>query len=228
MLQSVVELSWVRHPLMRRLLSPGGFVLVGICFFLPFVTVSCSAGRGSDTAAYAGTTTYTGTDLVTGGFGDLSIDNWPPADPSDPDVPSRGIGLIDHASAAPIAPQPFAIAALALVAVGLAAATVRPRFYRAMAETGLAVSAAILLCGAELLGQHAVRRTVTTDAAKVLGSSGSGTRLETTTRYGFWVALLLLAGLAVLGGLRLLRASRLPDHTSAKTEAATQAVPATE
>jgi hypothetical protein len=50
-----------------RLLTPSGFVLIGLCLLMPFVAVSCDAPGGFGRAAPGGVTTYTGVNLVTGG-----------------------------------------------------------------------------------------------------------------------------------------------------------------
>jgi hypothetical protein len=58
-----------RTSLLGRLASPTGFVLVGPCFVLPFLIVSCSGE--SDGHRIRGSLSYTGTDLVGGGRVDL-------------------------------------------------------------------------------------------------------------------------------------------------------------
>jgi len=43
-----------RHPLVRKLLSPVGFVLAGLMFLLPFITASCQVGSVTVTESYTG------------------------------------------------------------------------------------------------------------------------------------------------------------------------------
>jgi hypothetical protein len=55
-----------------RWFSPTTLVLVGLCFVLPFLTVSCDTPGGYGRAAPGGTTTYNGVDLAIGGRPDVA------------------------------------------------------------------------------------------------------------------------------------------------------------
>jgi hypothetical protein len=58
-----------------RGLTPAGFVLVALCFLLPFAAVPCDAPGGfSRAAAPGGTTTCTGVDLAVGGAPTVTAD----------------------------------------------------------------------------------------------------------------------------------------------------------
>jgi hypothetical protein len=81
-----------------------GFLLAGLCFVLPFVTVSCDVPGGYGRAKPGGSTTYVGVDLVAGDQPDVR-----PSDAVRPEAERRE----DR-----IGPQPLAIAALLLAGLG--------------------------------------------------------------------------------------------------------------
>ena len=59
---------------MKRWLRPAGFVLAGLFLLMPFIAVSCDTPGGYGRAAPGGTTTYTGTDLISGGSPEVTED----------------------------------------------------------------------------------------------------------------------------------------------------------
>jgi hypothetical protein len=143
--------------LLARLASPAGFVLVGLCFLLPFLTVSCSIDEPHE--RIRGSLSYSGTDLVGGGRPDLHlrIDQF-----------SVGTSRIDETDMRrepfqrrpvdPIAVQPFAVATVVLLAAGALAGLLRPASLRRVTAGGTALVAAVLLVGALLLARNAAAR----------------------------------------------------------------------
>lgn len=131
--------------MLRRLVSPTGFVLVAIFFLLPFLTVRCAPVDPD--ATVAPTATFTGVDLVVGGEPDLLLPERQPGDVyrlkrADPATAlGRDVGL---------PAEPFAGAAVVLIVIGVVAAAIRPVWLRgwtagvAALLAGLAVLAAVL------------------------------------------------------------------------------------
>jgi hypothetical protein len=152
------------------LLSPGGFLLVLLCFALPFVTVSCDHPAGTVTLD------YTGGDLLLGG--EPSVSGLPR------DVPPPD-GVFADA-------QLFAFLAFFTGFIGLCAGFAwlwRARFLAGLGAAGLA---AMFL----VANQFMVFRMIT-DEIEAGGRFSPGTADEmVATRYGFWLALALLGLLA--------------------------------
>ncbi|HEY3007721.1 MAG TPA: hypothetical protein VGJ63_06580 [Micromonosporaceae bacterium] len=116
-------------PRFTRTLTPAGFVLAGLCFLLPFATVSCDAPGGFGRAAPGGTTTYTGVDLVIGGA--------PSVDKPAPAAQQRNDRL---------GVQPLAVGVVILiVGAGVATALVRHARVRRITAIATATGAAIAL-----------------------------------------------------------------------------------
>jgi hypothetical protein len=150
----------------RKLVSPGGFLLVLLCFALPFVTVSCDHPAGTVTLD------YTGGDLLLGG--EPSMSGLPRSAPS-PD------GTIADA-------QLFAFLAFLAGLLGLCAGFAW--LWRARALAGLL--AAGLAATFLVLNQTTVLRRIR-DEIEASGRFLPGAADEmVVTRYGFWLALTLL------------------------------------
>jgi hypothetical protein len=95
---------------LARGLTPAGFVLVGLCFLMPFVTVSCNAPGGYGRVAPGGATSYSGVDLATGGAPTVTADRLRPVEQQREDR---------------LPPQLPALAVLGCAAAGLGLAAVR-------------------------------------------------------------------------------------------------------
>jgi hypothetical protein len=116
-------------PRFARTLTPAGFLLAGLCFLLPFATVSCDAPGGFGRAAPGGTTSYTGVDLVLGGA--PSVDKPAPAAQQRDD-------RLDV--------QPLALAAaMLIVGAGVATAVLREARVRRLTAIAIGTAAAIVL-----------------------------------------------------------------------------------
>jgi hypothetical protein len=108
-----------------------GFVLAGLCFVLPFVSVSCDVPGGYGRAKPGGSTTYVGVDLVAGDEPDIR-----PSDAVRPPAEQRE----DR-----VGPMPLAIAALVLAGAGAVAAGLRKPGGRRMSAALIALAAAVCL-----------------------------------------------------------------------------------
>ena len=174
--------------MLRRLVSPTGFVLVAICFLLPFVTVRCTPVDPAGTVAP--TATFTGVDLVVGGEPDLYLPRQrgelyrlERADPA------TGLG---RDVALPV--EPFAGAAVVLMAVGAAAAAIRPAWLRGWTAGVAALLAGLAVLAAVLRSRNRV--------AGMLAELWPDTETDwdryqfITVGLGAWLA---MAGLAMLG-----------------------------
>jgi hypothetical protein len=191
------------HPLLRRLLSPAGFVLAGLCFLLPFVTVSCTNSKGAVSA------TYSGRILLTGGRAHLTSSL--PADPDPAAQPSPPLNELAPDYSKPIAAQPLLVVALILAGLGVVASAVPRPWSRALAHGGVALIATLFLVGGEFIARRAAEFRVTTDAVGLVGADSPAAVPHTVTlEYGFWLALALLLLLAAGNTADLIRQSRLP------------------
>jgi hypothetical protein len=188
------------HPLLRRLLSPVGFLFVAVCFLLPFVTASCDSPDLGPASV-----TYSGADLVTGGHPHLAA-----SDKVRRQYASVPPGYADQ-QIPPVPVQPLLVAALGLAAAGIVLCGLRRPWPRALATAGAALVTAIVLGGGEVIALHAVRTQAEKDTADVVGTeryNSPGFHLDTHPRYGFWLAVLLCLALAAFNGVALLRLSR--------------------
>jgi hypothetical protein len=123
-----------------RWISFSGFILVGLLFLFPFVTVSCAAPGGYGRASAGATTNYSGVDLAVGGT--PSVDGaLRPSDARQPDdLPA----------------QPAAVLALLVVIAGaVVVAVVRAARARRLAVAAAAVLAAVLV-GVAVAGAHSL------------------------------------------------------------------------
>jgi hypothetical protein len=196
-----------------RLVSPTGFLLVVLCFALPFLTVSC-AGE-DDGRRYRGSLSYTGADLVVGGRVDLYQETHD----------ERGVQRVSETdlrrspvSGEPIEPipvQPFMVATMVLLGAGALAGFLRPSGLRRLTAGAVALVAAITLAGGALRArvQMAEQLVPLTDATMAKN------RDMITFGSGFWLALALLLLLSVGNIVASLRVPapgerRLPDESA--------------
>lgn len=208
-----IRLTAAGRGVLGRMATPVGFVLVGLCFLLPFATAGCTGqDQGGRTTASA---TYTGVDLVAGGVGDLVI-----SDESSPDaVTKETIGdQLPDSQGRGRTPSPrlpadaLAVAALVCVGVGLLGglvgnATVRRTICAAAALTGL-----VLLVGAV----RRVRINARSAWAHLAGGDGRPPGEFLHLRYGFWLAAALLA---VIGLAHLVYLAQWPRILVARQDA---------
>lgn len=160
------------HPMVRRLVSPAGLLLVAICFALPFVSVSC------DTPVRL-RADYTGVDMVGGGTPSVSV--------SDEAVSRQDA---DDLSDEPIDVQPAAVVAMLAIIAGLLVAALRGRRARLFGGTAAALATVVFLG----INQILVRRHLSDEIEREVGAQlpgGARAGDFVHTRYGFWLALAL-------------------------------------
>lgn len=188
---------------LSRLLSPAGFVLIGLLFLFPFVGVSCSTPElGSLDASYSGF------DLVTDGDPEFEVDS-PIADQVAPpgfERPTPGVPFL-------------AGAVLVVLAVGVGCVLLGRPAVRLAAAGGAAVLAAVLLVVTEVAARSGLIDSIG-DSARLFQQSTPQNLDPVTgeeflagvvgTRAGFWVTLAALVVLAV-ANLVAARRSRAPD-----------------
>jgi hypothetical protein len=196
-----------QRTLLRRLLSPAGFGLVLIFFLLPFVTVSCGDSTGTVEA------TFSGLDMAIGGSPHVTTPD------RDPESSKQLAALIVQE----LDLEPVALLAALAVLAGMVMAAVRPRRIRYGAAAAFAVAAAALMVGAITRAPGHVDQFL----KKVGGAEGmpEGLTTGTHTRYGFWLALIALVGLAAGNGFALLRSQRAADLPPAPPEPEPERLP---
>lgn len=168
-----------RH--LARWLTPTGFVLAGLCFALPFVTVSCDAPGGYGRSAPGGTTTYTGFDLVTG---------------DEPAVDPEHVRPAAEQREDRLDPQPLAIAALLLIAAGAVTAAVRDARLRRATAAALAAGAAVFLVANQGTAEAIIAERLQAQLTTPL-PAGKEAADYVQTNPGFLAGALLLGVLAV-------------------------------
>jgi hypothetical protein len=174
------------HPLVRRLVSPAGLLLVAICFALPFVSVSCD----SPVQLRAD---YTGTDMLVSGTPTVSV--------SDRDVSRQSA---DDLADEPIDVQPAAAVAMLAIVAGILVAALRGRRARLFGGTAAAAASVLLLA----VNQVLVRRHLSGQIEQELGSrlpGGTSGIDYVHTRYGFWLALAFASAVTLYNCFHLLR-----------------------
>jgi hypothetical protein len=170
-----------------RWFSPVSLTLAGLCFLLPFVTVSCDAPGGFGRAAPGGTTTYTGVDLMVGGRPDVT-----PPDRVRP-LPA---GQDDR-----LWPQPTAIGVFIAIVIGVGIAV---RVGNRRARRGGVAVVATAAVTALLVNQALVQGELTSRVADGLTAPlPAGKRLGdfVHTGVGFVVCAALLVLAAVLNAV---------------------------
>jgi hypothetical protein len=186
-------------PIFRRLLSPTGFVLVGLLLLLPFLTLGCEY-KDSDGPRITASYTYTGTDLVTGGEGDLRASEVVDGVPTGRTVSRLPGADRDATGEDSLGPEPFAVAAAVLLVVGAGATLLpwvrwRPRVAAAAAFlSGLGLFAAVLRT------ENRVAEALKPAQREFEETTGAGPGLPHVDifdhfhlRYGFWLAVVALA-----------------------------------
>jgi hypothetical protein len=162
--------------LQGRLLSPAGFALALLCFLLPFVAVSCGSPDDQVTA------TFTGVDMVVG---------------SAPEITGTGLNADDVATLHALVSdeydlEPLALFAALAIMAGMAS-TLLPRL-RARYTTGTALAAVAfaLVILAEL---RTMSRLENFRGSLLLGADAIAEPGVASFRLGFWLTVVLLAGL---------------------------------
>jgi hypothetical protein len=204
-------------PLARRLASPAGIILAGLCLLLPFVSASCGTGQRSGPQWRV---TYTGVDILARGRPTVAFTD---------DADKQPIHTLDDAELrrllgkppAPLPPQPLAWLAVAVMAAALAATALPVPRWRVTATAGLTLAAVVLLWGATMFALQAA-----TDA--VIGELGQSNMAPSkpppTVRelrnweqhnpkvrdlvhheYGFWIAIAALSVVGLANTMRVLR-----------------------
>jgi hypothetical protein len=159
-----------------------GFLLAGLCFVLPFVTVSCDAPGGYGRAAAGASTAYSGIDLAVGGQPDVDGALRPPAARQPDRLPV----------------QPLALAGLLLVLAGaVVVGTVRAARTRRGTAGVLAVAGAAAVAAAVTTAQ-AVVETRLVEQLTVPMPAGHRAGDYVATGRGAGLCLTLLAVLGVL------------------------------
>jgi hypothetical protein len=200
---------------MKRFLSSPFFLLAGLCFFLPFVTISCSSGLGQQFAEgiaeglgdtfgdEAGAQisendleeTFTGIDIVLGETRDeTDTEETPTPGPTATAIP--GLGGLDQTTGAQASDnsQLFAIIALGAAAVGIFLSLL-PGFAGPLLAMilGLGGGVSLFLVKSEIDG------TIPSQAEAFV---------DVTYEYGYWLSLGLFVVAAVTGLIRLLMRDR--------------------
>lgn len=211
--------------LAQRLLSPAGFLAVGLFFLLPFVTVSCTGHSDAVADVYTGDAAYSGKALVAGDRAALSLSDEyaeegrksgePPPDPKNLEAIEQYLTPIDR--------QPFLWMALGLAIAGIVATAWPRSWYRALWGVALAGVCAVFLIGGEVLALRAAADRVNADAEPYFGAPHAGVTdvdaepvLSAPTvgvahiAYGFWLALASLVVLLAAHLVDLVRQSRRP------------------
>jgi hypothetical protein len=186
--------------LVGRLWSPAGLLLAGLLFALPFLTVSCAGPGPAGATSTSLTYTFQGTDLITGGHADLT---WrQDRDGRTETVLAaddyRSSGRNGQPPGLPTDAQPFAIVAVVLVLAGVAATLAPIRELRALG----AGAASLLAAAALVLSEMQAYRALVGEIARyapTYGTADAGGVAQNAVRtaYGFWLALGVLAAVAV-------------------------------
>ncbi len=205
----------------RRLGSPAGLALAGLCLLLPFFTASCTA---EEQPRAQWRVTYTGVDVLTGGRPAVALTMDADQEPIQPLDNAELLDLLG-APPAPLGPQPVAWVAAALMVAALAGAALPSRIWRATATAGLAIAAAVVLWGAVVLARQDATDAVATVLSHFNSSRDeapmSGAELRAWENYpqirdlfhylyGFWVAIAALLLVGVVNVVRVVRLTRRP------------------
>jgi hypothetical protein len=204
-------------PLVRRLGSPAGIILAGLCMLLPFISASCGTEQRSGAQWRV---TYTGVDVLarrrpTVAFTDDATKQ--PMHTLDDTELRRLLGKPPP----PLPPQPLAWLAVALMATALAATTLPAPRWRITGTAGLTLAAGVLLWGATMFALQDAKDAM----VRELGQSNmSPSKPPPTVRdlrnweqdnpkardlvhyeYGLWIAIATLSAVGVANTLRVLR-----------------------
>jgi hypothetical protein len=184
---------------MKRFLSSPFFLLAGLCFFLPFVTISCAAGLGEQFTQGLGEElggqlqqqdleqTLTGIDIVAGETAETDVGDTPIPGPTPiaPTTPPTQAG--DNS-------QLWAIISLAAAGLGIFLSLLPGAVGPVLAIIlGVAGAISLFLIKVEIDG------TIPAQAAAFI---------DVKYEIGFWAALILFVVAAVTGLVRLLMRDR--------------------
>jgi hypothetical protein len=189
---------------MKRFLSSPFFLLAGLCFFLPFVTISCASGFGEQFSQGFGEAfgeevagqlqqqdleeTFTGIDIVLGETQESDLGETPVPGPTPlPTTPEGG----DTGDSSQI----WAIVALAAAALGIFLSLLPGAAGPILAIVlGVAGAISMFLIKVEIDG------TIPAEAAAFI---------QVRYQIGYWIALLLFVVAAVTGLIRLFMRDRV-------------------
>ncbi|WP_028927513.1 hypothetical protein [Pseudonocardia acaciae] len=171
----------------RGLVGPAGLLLALLCFGLPFLTVSCESPVMTVTADYSGW------DLAFGG--QPHVESTGPSDQLQVRGPETELPW-----------QPFALFAALVIVAGIVLTLARPHLARL---TGIVTGClgALLLFAAERMARAAVIGGLKKEHVVVPGTLDK----LVETRFGYWLALLLLLGVAAFNAVELARDRRPPS-----------------
>jgi hypothetical protein len=180
--------------LLGKLLSPAGFGLVLILFFLPFVAVSCGP-----TPEQQVTASFTGLAMIVGSAPSYSGPG------ATPDL----VENLNQTFSSQYDNEPFAILAAIVILGGMATALIRGRISRNGAAASLAVLAIGLLVAAE------VRSINRLNHIEIEAADGTVTRLApvyASPRIGFYLAIAILVALGIGHGVLSQRRPAAETH----------------
>ncbi len=200
--------------------------MAGLCLLLPFMSASCAS---EEPPRVQWRVTYTGVDVITGGRPEVAFTD---------DADREPIHTLDDAEVrgvlgrppAPLPPQPVAWLAVALMAAALAATAVPSRTWRTTATAGLALAAAVVLCGATMLARQDATDAVAAVFSRITSPSSASPPKVPQLRqwesygqvsdmfryqYGFWIAIAMLSVVGVAGTVRVFRDPAYDRDTTA-------------
>lgn len=184
------------HPLVRRLISPAGLVLVAICFVLPFAAVSCAE-------PVQVTVEYTGTDMLAGGTPSVTVSG-------------EGVSQSDteELSDEPIEVQPAAVVAMLAILAGILVAVLPGGRLRVLGGAAAAGATLVLLIVNQVLVHGYLGREVEREVGDSMPDGGSGGDFV-SARYGFWLAVAFASLVVVYHAYELYRLYRQPRDLAA-------------
>jgi hypothetical protein len=185
-----------QQTLQGKLLSPAGFGLVLLCFFLPFVAVSCGPADEQATA------TWTGLAMVTGTQPEITGPNLNPDD----------VATIHALVSDQYDLEPMALFAAIVVMAAMASALIKRVRTRHIVGISLATAAFVLLTGAVL---RSTARLEGMRVAELIDLDLVTTDRVASVRYGYWLAAALLVALVAWHVFNLLRTPREPAPEAA-------------
>lgn len=192
---------------MTRLLSPAFLVLAAICFFLPFVSVSCNTAalqQGFGDLPQAAPSPIP--DLPTGDVEIVSATGWEIVAGADVEPSEEFAGLAElGGEVAPTQSEDFPGRIYAILAFAVGIVGVGVSFLRDRVGAISALVAGIL--GALFL--FLLRSSITSD----FGQAGL-VGFQVSFEIGWWLALVLFIGAAAFGGWALAKARRTTDFAA--------------
>jgi hypothetical protein len=181
-----------------RWFSPVSLTLAGLCFLLPFVTVSCDTPGGFGRAAQGGTTTYNGIDLMVGGAPDVS--------------PPKLVRPLPTGQDDRLWPQPTAIAVFValIIGVGIAVRVGNQRARRGGVAIVATAAVTALLVNQALVEGELTARVADGLTAPLPAGKRAGDFVHTGLGFVACAALLVLAAVLNAVGWWRLRPRALP------------------